>query len=192
MPAPATTAGKTIVQLGSSLLFTLTLCDWLNYLFSSKKCLWVELGVSFVYGQWNDPPLTHIVPPVHSDSGRVIRTFSLPPSYPSPPLIMTLLINVIHNVSMVVRVVRNHLCQDPLLFPVFCTYPCCNLWGVEGWRGKGLVKGSRGSLMLQVWLIFHQVKLLQAWPDLKVYTCTYHQQVHTHTEEGDWEKEGRW
>ena len=36
---------------------------WLTYLFSSEECLWVELGVSFVDGQWNDPPLAHVVPP---------------------------------------------------------------------------------------------------------------------------------
>ena len=36
---------------------------WLTYLFSSEECLWVELRVSFVDGQWNDPPLAHVVTP---------------------------------------------------------------------------------------------------------------------------------
>ena len=129
---------------------------WLTYLFCSEECLWVELRVSLIDRQWNDPPLAHIVTPAvtvekfHKSLSYLSRLplspyllpspsqFSLPASiHPSPPLIVSLLINVIHYISVVVGVVRNHLSQNPLFFPIFCTYPRCNL---KGWRGERLVK----------------------------------------------------
>ena len=60
------------------LLFIMLVLDTIAYLFCSEECLWVELRVSFVDGQWNDSPLAHIIPPAVT-VGKVTRPFSLPP-----------------------------------------------------------------------------------------------------------------
>ena len=76
---------------------------------------------------------------------------------------MSFFVDVVHDVPVVVRVVGDHLGQDPLLLSVFCTHTCRNLEGrnrgedewerggrrreeKRGWEGgkKGGVTGKKG------------------------------------------------
>ena len=93
----------------------------------------MDEGVGFIHRQRNYPSLADMVSPTQHQKHKIfssllsIKTYSVYSDGVSPLFIVAFFIDVIDGVAMVVRVVGEHLRQDPLFLTILCTHPSCNL-----------------------------------------------------------------